>query len=329
MKTSTWAVKLQLKLGMERKPHGKYQATKTNSGSTKSELPSKTAYEIDSNVYYLTTSSAVNKALKGITDGVVGFDTEYMPRLLGPTEKHLEYVFDTMSGNAKTAIQTLHVLATRNGKYKIKWDRVGLCVVQIAKDNDVWVINMKKMRDYPKELKRVLESTQIKKAGVGVHPDLSVIWYDLGSDMKSVVDCGLMAKLLLVDETENNAYKDTAFTNLSMATSARAILGKTIDKDLQRSNWTGDKDGELSAEQIKYAAIDAQAALRLYETIQPQLEEKALGILHGIPSGWYTMDGAYGEAVRTKRSIRGQHILWSSKDCPWFGGGKFLGYENF
>jgi ribonuclease D len=87
---------------------------------------------------------------------------------------------------------------------------------------------------------------EIPKAGVGVPADLTVLWNDLGSDMNNVVDCGLMAKLLFAEK-----YKETLFTNLSLQQSAEDILNLTIAKEMQKTNWKGDDNGDITDEQKK------------------------------------------------------------------------------
>jgi len=96
---------------------------------------------------------------------------------------------------------------------------------------------------YPTELRRVLESRSIKKVGVGLAKDINVLWDDLRSDMKHLVDVGLMAKLALAEK-----YGKSPYTNLGLNTSVEDILGYTISKELTTSDWAADV---LSDEQIR------------------------------------------------------------------------------
>lgn len=86
-------------------------------------------------------------------------------------------------------------------------------------------------------------SDDIIKAGLGLVADIMVVWNDLGENMNNLVDCGLMARLLLAEK-----YNDTSFANLSLEISIREILGFTVDKESQRTNWKS-KSGELTPEQ--------------------------------------------------------------------------------
>ncbi|KAJ7131527.1 ribonuclease H-like domain-containing protein [Mycena crocata] len=278
-------------------------------------------YPIDFNVHYLTSKRDVNRAMKEVVDGAIGFDTEFVPRMASEIDKLFDEIFDIMAGNKKTALVAWQVVEIRRRRFKILWDIVGLCVVQIAKGNDVWVINMTKIRGVPNELKRVITSDAIVKAGVGMISDIQVIWADLGLEMMNVVDVGLMARLLLVEN-----YTDGAYANLSMTNAVNDVLGLTISKKMQKSNWKGDAHHELNEEQIKYAAIDANASLRLYEALVPRLDTKRTASNIIIQEGWYTFNSAYGEPTRIKKTYWGKDAPWSTRDCPWFFSGKFQGY---
>lgn len=74
------------------------------------------------------------------------------------------------------------------------------------------------------------------------------------------------------------------------------------------------------------AAIDAIASLRLLETLSVALAEKEKVIGKVIPSSWYTFNATEGEPTRVELSYRGAVIVWSTRDCSWYSGGKFQGY---
>ncbi|KAJ6457534.1 ribonuclease H-like domain-containing protein [Mycena vitilis] len=289
---------------------------------TESKLP---PYPTLHNVKYLTSERAVNDALRAIKDGAIGFDTEYVGRKLTKDEQIIEDLFLNVPGNKRSGILAWQACrAKAAGGFTIEWANMGLCIIQIAYGKDVWLLNMNRIKALPKHLRRVLESNEIVKAGVGVSADLPVIWNDLGCDMNNVVDCGLMAKLLLAEK-----YKDAPFANLSLLQSVSDILGFTIDKELQKSNWKGDAEGDITEEQKKYAAIDAHTALKLYEALAPALKERSVKIDRVIPKGWYTYNGRYGFTVRQNKTHGGKEAPWSTADCTWFFGGKFQGYYPY
>jgi ribonuclease D len=80
------------------------------------------------------------------------------------------------------------------------------------------------------------------KVGVGLANDISVIWSDLRSEVKNMVDVGLMAKLLLAEK-----YCNTGYSNVGMQDCVADVLGYQLDKGPQKSNWKA----ELSDDQIK------------------------------------------------------------------------------
>jgi 3'-5' exonuclease len=212
--------------------------------------------------HYLVTEAEVNDALAHIKYGVIGFDTEFMPRTLGDDERFIENIFTTIPGSKRSAITAWQALQIRaQSPLNILWDNVGLCIIQIAEGDDVWVINLTRIRGawkilsveaisadhllaLPSELRRIITSKDIIKAGVGVAADVGVIWNDLGEDINYLVDCGLMARLLLAEK-----FCDTSFANLSLSQAVEEVLGLHIGKELQKSNWKGDSDGDITDEQ--------------------------------------------------------------------------------
>ncbi|KAJ7774993.1 ribonuclease H-like domain-containing protein [Mycena metata] len=170
---------------------------------------------------------------------------------------------------------------------------------------------------YPEQLRRILTSSCIQKVGIGILNDIVVVWNDLRSELQGLLDAGMMARLLLCDR-----YTDGAFNNLSLADCAADVLGFRVDKGEQVSDWTQ----TLTVDQIRYAGTDAIVALRLYERLVVELEVRATRLGTNIPIGWYGFNSRMGEPTRTKKTIRGEVVPWSTKDCPWFFSGKFQGY---
>ncbi|KAJ7027301.1 ribonuclease H-like domain-containing protein [Mycena alexandri] len=253
-------------------------------------------------IFYLTTEGAVDNALKGVVDGVVGFDTEFDKRKPTDDEDFIIRIFGEIGGQKKwgiLALQLLEMKAKGKAEFRVAWDNIALCVIQLAQGTNVWLINLRAIKAYPKELKRVLCSQSIIKAGVGVTSDLSHLWNDLRTDVQNVVDVGCMARLLLAHK-----FSHTQYGNLSLQTCTEEILGYSVDKEERLSNWTG----ELTKQQKIYAAMDAAISLRLYETLAPALDLNLASQPGDI--------GTYG----------GKKRPWSVKDCYWFSNNKFQGY---
>ncbi|KAJ6562864.1 hypothetical protein DFH09DRAFT_1082818 [Mycena vulgaris] len=253
----------------------------------------------DHDTHYLTSECAVNDSLRPIVDGVVGFDTEFVERRPTADETIINEVIDLVGGSRKSAVLAWQVLeARRSNNFPFAWDTMGLCIVQIARGRDVWIIDVRRMKD-------------IIKVGVGVVNDIPVIWNDLRIDVNNLVDAGMMARLLLAEKYANGAYQ-----NLSMDIAAQEILGFSVDKKEQVSDWTAD----LSDAQLRFvtdAGTDAIVALRLYEALQPQLRVRASQLGRDIPDAWYNFNSRMGEPTRVKRTVHGVVVPWSEKS--WKG----------
>ncbi|KAJ6548896.1 ribonuclease H-like domain-containing protein [Mycena capillaripes] len=269
-------------------------------------------------VIYITTESQANDALRGITDGKVGIDTEFTDRRPTIEEHTIIHTFPP-GGIRKSALLGWQIVElAKYHNFPIAWDNIGLRLVQIANDDVAWVLDMWKIRAFPKELRRILLSDKIKKVGVGLIKDISVLWDDLRTEMRNLTDSGMMARLMLVEK-----YPKQAYTNLALKTSVEDVLGFTIDKDLGQSDWSASK---LSDEQLEYAALDAIASLKLHDVLVDSLARKSRQIKAQIPEGWYTFNTRMGEPTRTQLAEDGSEIAWKTSDCTWYTGGRFQSY---
>ncbi|KAJ7617680.1 ribonuclease H-like domain-containing protein [Mycena polygramma] len=292
----------------------------TTDGDPWSHLP---RYVLNENVHYVTTEAEADDALAPIKDGVVGFDAEFSKRVPTKEEQILENLFKSTGGNRKSMILAWQVLEKElNDKFPVAWDNIALCTIQIARANDVWIINLNKTKAFPDELRRVLCSSNITKVGVGISNDVIHLWNDFRINIMNLVDAGLMAKLMIAHK-----YPDQPYGNLSLQQSVAENLGLYVGKEQRESDWKCKANkGDLDDDQKTYAATDACATLRLYEVLVPALEDKSRKLRTSIPQNWYTVDGRYGELMRKFPTATGEIVPWSVKDCYWFYGGKFQGY---
>ncbi|KAJ7601440.1 ribonuclease H-like domain-containing protein [Mycena polygramma] len=281
------------------------------------------------NIYYLTTEDEVNNALQHIEGGVVGFDTEYDKRKPTDEEELISRVMTETSGQKKWGILAWQVIQQetyKETKFPVAWDNIALCVIQLARGPDVWVMNVRSMRAYPRELEHVLTSPDIVKASVGVTNDFIHLWNDFRSDMKNVVDVGCMARLLLAHK-----HCTTLYANMSLQSSAEEILCYAVDKEERESDWTGQlsrkqKIFDQKKKKKKNAAIDAAVSLKLYENLHPALNEHKTQLGVSIPENWYSINSRYGEPTRKYPTIWNEVMPWLVKDCYWFANGRFQGY---
>ncbi|KAF8154391.1 ribonuclease H-like domain-containing protein [Mycena galopus ATCC 62051] len=212
-------------------------------------------YSLKGPVKYIFEEADCNNRLKHIKKGPIGFDTEFYGT---PTRTPI-YV---------------------PGKYN--WEHGKLCVIQVAVEGQVYVIHIKRMRAIPAELIRILKSVDIVKVGVDFANDGKVLYELFGIPMNNFKDVGLMVKY-----ANAHKYPDKDQGPLSMEQCVQDILHAHLDKALQTSDW---RAHELSNEQIKYAALDAQAALEVFKIAQHSLQRRGHILKINIPSFWYSHD---------------------------------------
>ncbi|KAJ7764355.1 ribonuclease H-like domain-containing protein [Mycena metata] len=251
-------------------------------------------------IAYVNTETQANEELKGIKNGVVGLDTEFVKRALGGDEKLIDDI-PTMAPALKKAARTaLQYIQSIKGDFEPNWERAGLCLVQIAHED-----------------KAILISPLIIKAGAGLISDAAILWEDVRVDAKNLVDAGLMTRLWQAE-----SRKDDAFTFMGLDTAAKLALDIEMDKTYQKGvNWKE----EPHQAQLTYAALDAVVGLRLFQKLDPMLKTIADQEDVVFSTSWYTFNSCMGEPMRTRKSIRGADIPWSTKDCTWFSSGKFQG----
>lgn len=72
-------------------------------------------------------------------------------------------------------------------------------------------------------------------------------------------------------DTLRLARRTLRLRSFSLASVSEHLLGLTLDKSLQKSDW---RPRPLSREQLNYAALDAQVALRVYQELTSRLEQE-------------------------------------------------------
>ncbi|KAJ7186933.1 hypothetical protein C8R46DRAFT_1024903 [Mycena filopes] len=185
----------------------------------------------------------------------------------------------------------------------------------VEQEDVVWVINIAEVKAYPRELQRIMTSPDIKKVGVGILNDVAVIWNDLRSELQGLVDAGLMARLLFAERSPLGG-----FGNLSLVDCAAEVLGFRVDKGEQI--WCKRLAlAFFSVDASLDAGTDAIVALRLYNRLVDALDARADTLGRDIPVSWYAFNSRMGEPMRLQKTIRGEEVPWSTKDCPWFFSG--------
>ncbi|KAK7018831.1 hypothetical protein R3P38DRAFT_3199936 [Favolaschia claudopus] len=151
-----------------------------------------------------------------------------------------------------------------------------LCVVQIATERNVFVLDMTQIQrkfafiytrstiltptaECPAQLHRILVDPTIAKCGVGVEADAKVIWTDFGIEM--------LRWSTWVDEQMcvPNKYRVKAGP-VSLQQCVADMLHHDMSKDDRRTKWELGLKGTSEATQrlVHYAALDAQAGREIY-----------------------------------------------------------------
>ncbi|KAJ7619242.1 ribonuclease H-like domain-containing protein [Mycena polygramma] len=241
---------------------------------------------------YIANEYECDNALRRVHGGEIGMDTEFC-----------DPPFDAIVTAAVAGI--------------IEWDSIKLCLLQLALGDRVLVIDIKRMRTFPLQVERVLDSPHIAKVGVGLVSDGKVLWDGVRATVQNLVDVGLMTKL-----SNPERYKELDQGPLSLEACVQDLLHRRLDKELQQSDWAT----EITPLHIKYAGLDAQASLEVYKLAKVALKKKSDDLSIEIPLEWYNFDVREGCPVRRMQTIDGEYLPWSPRFCPWYARGKFQGY---
>mmetsp|Transcript_29129 Transcript_29129/g.49666 ORF Transcript_29129/g.49666 Transcript_29129/m.49666 type:complete len:1097 (+) Transcript_29129:786-4076(+) len=204
-----------------------------------SEIPSfEEEFYVRDEVKVLTTTQQTNLAITAMWDvaegKVVGLDAEW------------------------TVTKNRHGHVTHRGKVAL----IQLCYIDKDEKVTTLLIRTKNMNKLPYKLELLLTSSTFKLVGVNVSADLIKIGKDFDirdinrvtqKDRANVVNLGLYARLR--DIVQNGS--------VSLQQLCTLVLRTRIEKDtnIRISNWD---NHELTDEQVKYAALDAIASLKIF-----------------------------------------------------------------
>ena len=136
-------------------------------------------------------------------------------------------------------------------------------LIQIAHWESVYLLRVFKLTKLPSALVNILTSPQIVKIGRNIGADLAKLSRDFpsfqpnkaGNKFPGVIELGKLAR-------EKNAVPNG---NASLAAITAATLSKNLSKEMRVSDWTAQK---LSDKQVEYAALDAYAALLIWDVLK-------------------------------------------------------------
>ncbi|KAL5635938.1 hypothetical protein ACGC1H_004664 [Rhizoctonia solani] len=173
-------------------------------------------------VKYLRTEKEVNVALRS-AKGPFGFDIEWKPCFV--------------SGMPESPIALL----------------------QLARPDQILLIQLTAMKDFPSRLRTVLENCTIVKAGVGIAGDAKKLWRDYGVSLLGAVELSKMARV--ADPPRWATSKPNELIGLARLVQIYHSYQMRKSMKVKLSNW----ELPLNPNQIEYAASDALAGATLYQ----------------------------------------------------------------
>lgn len=127
----------------------------------------------------------------------------------------------------------------------------GVSLLQLSGPDKAFLFRVKKMKDIPNPLRKILSDPDILKIGAAVNDDVRGLEKHHGFEPKGFVDLQKMVW--------EYGIKDKSVKKM-----AAIILGIKISKTQQLSNWEADT---LSGVQQAYAATDAWVCLEMYNKL--------------------------------------------------------------
>lgn len=196
------------------------------------------------------SNSAVMTSPAGIT-----IDKETINRLPIESFAGCIHVIESVDA-AKQAIEKLHNhtllgldTETKPSFRKGRTNKVSL--VQLSTDTDCYLFRINKI-GFIDELRNLMIDRSITKIGLSLHDDFKVLHKIDDFEPHNYIDL-------------QNIVKQYGIQDMSLQKIYAIVFGKKISKSQRLSNWEAPT---LSVPQQYYAALDAWACLRIYQTLQ-------------------------------------------------------------
>ncbi len=146
------------------------------------------------------------------------------------------------NGDLPESFKAANIIALDSETMGLNPKRDKLCLVQISNgDETCHLVKINLFFQKPVNLIKILKNNKIQKIFHYARFDVAVFKYNFKIDIKNIY-CTKIASKLVRTYTDKHGYKDLC----------SELLGKSISKTEQSSDWGGD----LSKEQQRYAATD-------------------------------------------------------------------------
>jgi len=145
-------------------------------------------------------------------------------------------------GDLPASFKATNVIALDSETMGLNPKRDKLCLVQISNGDEIChLVKIDLSNEKPLNLIEILKNNHIQKIFHYARFDVAVFKYNFKINIKNIY-CTKIASKLVRTYTDKHGYKDLC----------SELLGKSISKSEQSSDWGGD----LTKEQQKYAATD-------------------------------------------------------------------------
>ncbi|CAE6458465.1 unnamed protein product [Rhizoctonia solani] len=134
-----------------------------------------------------------------------------------------------------------------------------IALMQLARPDQIFLIHLTSMRNFPSKLRAVLEDYKIVKAGVGIAGDAKKLWRDYGVSLLGAVELSKLAQV--TDPLKWAANKPGQLIGLARLVQIYRSRQMKKSTKVKLSNW----ERTLNAQQMEYAASDALAGAILYQ----------------------------------------------------------------
>ena len=168
-------------------------------------------------------------------------------------------------GDLPSSFKATNIVALDSETMGLNPKRDKLCLVQISNGDEIChLVKIDLSTEKPLNLIKILKNNKIQKIFHYARFDVAVFKHNFKINIKNIY-CTKIASKLVRTYTDKHGYKDLC----------SELLGKSISKTEQSSDWGGD----LSIEQQKYAATDVLYLHEIKNKLdQMLLREKRTGL---------------------------------------------------
>ena len=160
-------------------------------------------------------------------------------------------------GDLPESFNATNIVALDSETMGLNPKRDKLCLVQISNGDEICnLVKINLPNEKPVNLIKILKNNKIQKIFHYARFDIAVFKYNFKINIKNIY-CTKIASKLVRTYTDKHGYKDLC----------NELLGKSISKTEQSSDWGGD----LTKEQQNYAATDVLYLHKIKEKLDTML----------------------------------------------------------